>query len=49
METIELYVNGEKQTEVQCKPEDKEKVTKLFSQLGIRASFHGYNFQYSTK
>lgn len=49
METIELYVNGEKQAEVQCKTEDKQTVTTLFSQLGIRASFHNYNFQYSVK
>jgi hypothetical protein len=48
METIELLVNGENKTQIQCKKEDLPKVEKILSQLGIYSAFHGYNFQYQT-
>lgn len=46
METIQLIVNGETKTQVQCSKEDLPQVKKIFSQLGIYSAFHGYNFQY---
>lgn len=48
METIELLVNGENKTQIQCTKEDLPKVEKILSQLGIYSAFHGYNFQYQT-
>ena len=46
METIELIVNGEKKTQIQCATDELPKVKKILSQLGIYSAHHGYNFQY---
>ena len=46
METIELIVNREKKTQIQCTTEEMPKVKKILSQLGIYSAHHGYNFQY---